>query len=161
MGLAHQEPVKKLIKGNKSLIKEFKIWIQWIHNKTEYKLKKLLKREQKLELKKEKHTADYNKALKELNELQSSGAMNIANKLLFTDEQPKLSQNKSARILRPVDSSSKDSQYLSYSDSDDEGVRVPRCNITTCSSSQSKLVINNTFSQQFDEGSPQRTWIEE
>ena len=145
MSLAHQERVTKVLHGNKGKIEDFKFSLQWIHNKYEYKLKKLLIKAKKLEEGRDKLAVKYQTAKDELEEVQNDDGVSVVKKLLFSDAKSRYKTNESVRTLDGIQTEkSRDIQYLSFSDSGEEERKEFKDNITTCSSSQSKLKTLNS-----------------
>lgn len=138
--LAHQERVHRCLVGERGKISDFKFGLQWIHNKTEYQLKRLVVKASKLEDSKDRISLRYHKAKQELEAVQKDDGTSIAKKLLH-NQKSFSKQSLSSKLRKLSDThteNSKSVQYLSFSESEEEE-KVAKDNITTCSSSQSKL----------------------
>lgn len=128
------------MQGEKDKIHEFKFSVQWIHNKTEYKLKRLILKANKLEETKQKISSKFNKAKMDLEEVQKQDGTGVGKKLLLKESTPTKTFSKSLKSLDETQTeNSKYPQYLSFSESEEEE-KLAKDNITTWSSSQSKPI---------------------
>jgi hypothetical protein len=119
------------MQGENDKIHEFKFSVQWIHSKTEYKLKRLILKANKLEEAKQKISSKFNKAKMDLEEVQNQDGTGIGKKLLLKEQ---TSGKTFCRSLKSLDETqtenSKYPQYLSFSESEEEEKMV-KDNITT------------------------------